>query len=73
MIRITITEAAQKRGVANPKQLADKMGVAHAPVWKIWTGAGVPTLPTLDKVCDALNCNLLDLVSRTPNRRNGRK
>ena len=69
MIQVRIKEAARARGVENPKQLADVMGCAPTIIWKIWTGVHSPKLPMLDRICEALNCELSDLIVRKPGRR----
>jgi DNA-binding Xre family transcriptional regulator len=65
MIRVTIKEAAQARGVANSKQLADLVGCAPVIIWRIWTGKQQPKLPMLDRICEALDCSLDELITRT--------
>jgi DNA-binding Xre family transcriptional regulator len=70
MIEVTVREAAQKRGVENSKQLADRMGCNPAIIWKVWTKAVTPTLPMLDRICEALgDCELSELVTREPSKK----
>jgi len=64
MIQVTIKEAARERGITNPTQLAEIMECAPTIIWKIWTGVHLPKLPMLDRICDALECELEDLVRR---------
>lgn len=72
MIQVTVKKAALKRGVKTYYQLARLLGDDQdMRAKRLWDGQSIPTLSTLDKVCDALDCNLLDVISRTPNRRNG--
>lgn len=68
MIKVTVKEAALARDVANPKQLADIMKCAPTIIWKIWTGVHDPKLPMLDRICEALGCELSDLIVRVPKR-----
>ncbi len=78
MIKVTVKEAAKANGVKNYYQL----GLMLAPsgereakfemmAKRLWSGAHVPTLPTLDLVCEALGCELKDVVTRVP-KRNGK-
>jgi len=70
MIRVTVGEAAQKRGVKNPKQLADLMECNPAIIWKVWTGAVTPTLQMIDRICEALKpCDLDELIHRVPDKK----
>ena len=69
MIEVRLKEAAQARGVENSKQLADLMNCAPTIIWKIWTGVHDPKLPMLDRICEALDCDLSDLIVRKPRRR----
>jgi len=69
MIRVTIKQAAKRRGVKTYYQLARLLGDDQdVRAMRLWEGNTLPTLPTLDKVCDALGCNLDDVISRIPNR-----
>lgn len=67
MIEVRIRQAALARGVENPKQLADKMGCAPKIIWELWTGVHDPKLKMLDRICEALDCGLDELVVRHSN------
>jgi DNA-binding Xre family transcriptional regulator len=69
MIQVRLKEAAQARGIENSKQLADRMDCAPTIIWKIWTGKFDPKLPMLDRLCEALDCDLSELIVRKPNHR----
>ena len=80
MFKATIKAAAKAKGVKNYYQL----GVLLAPngereakfemmAKRLWSGAHVPTLPTLALVCDALGCELSDVLVRVAPKKNGRK
>lgn len=67
MIRVTVREAAERRGVRTYYQLARLLGDDQdVRAKRLWEGEALPTLPTLDKVCDALGCELAELVTRVP-------
>lgn len=69
MIRVTVRQAARARGIKTYYQLARLLGDNQdVRAMRLWDGKSLPTLSTLDKVCDALGCNLEDVISRTPNR-----
>ena len=72
MIVVTIRKAALARGVRNSHQLADRMGCNSGVAWKMWNGACEPSLTMLDRICDALDCDLDDLVVRKAGRRGSR-
>lgn len=60
-------QAAVRRGVKTYYQLARLLGDDQdVRASRLWQGTALPTLATLDKVCDALNCELTDLVRRVP-------
>lgn len=66
---MTVKRAAKARGVKTYYQLARLLGDdSDMRAKRLWDGDSLPTLPTLDKVCDALGCDLQDVISRTPNR-----
>lgn len=74
MFKVRIKEAAKKKGVKNYYQLGLKLDTGNtgeikyeALARRLWKGDNVPTLPTLDAVCDALDCDLSDLVVRVKN------
>jgi DNA-binding Xre family transcriptional regulator len=75
MFKARIKEVALAKGVKNYYQLGQlldtkKTGDIKFEVMarRLWKGDHVPTLPTLAAVCDALDCELSDLIVR-----NGRK
>lgn len=69
MFKVRIKEAARAKGIKNYYQLGrlldvDKTGEIkyEALARRLWNGDHVPTLPTLAAVCEALECELSDLV-----------
>ena len=71
MFKVKIREAAKKAGVKNFYQLGLKLDTEHTGDIKfevlarrLWNAENVPTLPTLAAVCDALGCELSDLIER---------
>ena len=43
-------------------QLAQDIGLSHGMVWRYASGNAHPTLETMDKLTDALNCDVEDIV-----------
>lgn len=69
MIEVTVRQAAMRRGVKTYYQLARLLGDSQdVRAMRLWDGSALPTLATLDKVCDALGCDLAELVKRTSKR-----
>lgn len=75
MIKVTIRQAAIKRGIKTPRQLAKVVEVKDAVAWRWWnwtasTGQdSIPTVKSLDKICDKLDCELSDLIVRNGKRK----
>lgn len=76
MFKVRIKEVAQANGCKNWYQLGQLLDTKktgeirfEALARRLWKGQHVPTLPTLAAVCDALECELSDLVVRM----NGKK
>lgn len=74
MFKVRIKQAAKKAGVKNYYQLGLKLDFNktgdikyEALARRLWKGDNVPTLPTLDAICDALDCDFSDLVVRVKN------
>jgi hypothetical protein len=78
MIRLTVKEAALKRGIKNPYQLAQRMDkVSGTPpdpdseelARRLWKGKVQPKMDSLDRVSEALgDCDLSELLIRVPNK-----
>lgn len=73
MIKVLIREAAEARGIENPTQLANLMGCAPTIIWRYWEKKQIPGLPMVDRVCEALNCDLKDVLVRVANKRKNPK
>lgn len=73
MIRVRIQEAAKDRGLENASQFARSVGFSNRVALRIWDNLQPPKLATLDKICNAWNCPLSDLIEHTLDRaaRNG--
>lgn len=79
MFRLTAKEAAKARGIKNYAELGREMtpeGATDAEksryamiAMRLWRGKSMPTLPTLGLVCDALDCELSDLIVRNGKRK----
>lgn len=72
MIEVTIAEAAQRRGIDNPKQLADRLACAPTIIWRVWTGRQSPTVTMIGRICEALDCEVSEVLRRVPDKK-GRK
>lgn len=83
MITMTVREAAEARGVTSSYQLLEKLAEVGYKTYpnmasKLWKNQMV-TLPTLDKVAEALDCKLDELIvwqsnkSVKTSKTNGRK
>lgn len=72
MIRVTIKQAAKKRGFKNAYQFGQSLGLADMVAARLWKGSQLPKLKSLDRICNAWGCDLGELISYTPDRsRNG--
>lgn len=76
MFKARIKEAAKAKGVRNYYQLGRMLDTENTGAIKfealarrLWNGANVPTLRTLAAVCDALDCELSDLIVRNGKRK----
>lgn len=62
-IQWKVREIAERQGIQNPVQLADRLGVVYNTARGLWFG--FPSridLPTLNRVCARLNCTPGDLL-----------
>ncbi|OLE54578.1 MAG: hypothetical protein AUG51_07795 [Acidobacteria bacterium 13_1_20CM_3_53_8] len=70
MVKLTIREAAEARGITNAYQLQKAMDVKPGMAARLWKGeTEMIALKTLDRLCEALGCELTDLLVRVSNRR----
>lgn len=71
MIKVTIKQAAKRRGILTPAELARRVGVQERVAgrwWKTDTQGVLPRLQSLDAICKAFgNCDLSELIKRIPN------
>ena len=66
MIKLTVREAAEKRGINSPADLAKAMGHRSRTIaGRLWRGEKVQ-LRALDDAAGALDCDLCELVRRVP-------
>jgi len=71
MIKLTVRDAAKKRGIKTAYQLSQALGDGKDRTrgLRLWRGVLV-SLQTLDDVAEALgDCDLSELVTRMPNKR----
>lgn len=69
MVRLTIREAAEKRGLTTAYQLQKKMDVPPGTAARLWRGdLEMVALKTLDFVCEKLECDLSEVIQREPSK-----
>ena len=69
MVELKIREVAEGKGISNPFTLSQATGLAYATCHNIWNGQPrMIGLDTLDRLCEALDCELGDLLVRTLSR-----
>lgn len=75
MFKVKVKQAAQARRVKTYYQLAARLSNCTEEISvrgcrmmarRLWLNEGIPTLATLDLVCEALGCELCELVVRIP-------
>lgn len=78
MIKVTIRQAAEKKKIYTAAELARAVGVKDTVAGRWWKWEQkpegepqdpIPTLESLDKICDALGCDLKDLIVRNGKKR----
>lgn len=78
MIRVTIREEAERRGILKPYQLGKELGIGQSKAARLWEGEKLPKLETLDLICSKWGCDLCALVtfagkSPTPKKQDKKK
>jgi DNA-binding Xre family transcriptional regulator len=74
MIKLQIKEAAARHGVTSGYQLMRRMNVAPGMAHRLWRGdLKMISLKTLDSLCQALSCELSDLLLREVTSKRGDK
>jgi DNA-binding Xre family transcriptional regulator len=72
-IKLNVKEAAEGRGISNPRELHLKSGVTYSVCYRMWYEANQNRLDltVLARLCDALECAPSDLLvlSETPARK----
>lgn len=65
MIELRVREMAEQKGINNPLSLSKESGIAYANCHKIWNNQQkMISLDTLDRLCQALNCEPGDILVR---------
>jgi DNA-binding Xre family transcriptional regulator len=65
MVKLTIKEACEARGITNAYQLQKAMSVQPSIASRLWRdGQKMVALETLDRLCVALDCKLSELIER---------
>lgn len=67
IVRWKVREVAEKQGVANASQLAERAGINKNTANALWNGSSLRAdRDTLAKLCAALNCTTGDLLEYNP-------
>ena len=70
MVTLRIREAAEERGITTAYQLQKAMEVQPGMAARLWRGElKMIGLDTLDRLCDAIGCELGDLLVRAPEKK----
>ena len=65
MVKLKIREVAESKGINNPLVLSRQSGIAYANCYKLWHDQQTRIdLATIDRLCEALNCEPCDLIVR---------
>ena len=73
MIRLKVREVAQQRGITTITELATRCGLAYDTAADFWHGRMKRVdLVVLDRVCKALQCQVVDVFEQTDDRRAAR-
>lgn len=66
MVELKARELAEEKEIANPLTLSKVSGLAYATCHKIWNEQPMSIgLDTIDRLCEALDCEAGDLLVRT--------
>lgn len=69
MIESKIREVAEMRGVKSSYELQHRLGVAPTVAVRLWRGKVTRfSTETLDKLCNAFDCGVGDLLVYVPNK-----
>lgn len=70
MVILTIQQAAKKRGITSSYQLMKLLNVPPGTAARLWRSEmKMVSLETLERLCEALDCELIELLSRVPNKK----
>lgn len=73
MIEIRIDELLKARG-RTFYWLAKETGISHTTLWRLKKGKALGVnFETLEKICEALNCDIGDVMTRTVKKSGTRK
>lgn len=65
MVNLTIRQAAEARGIKTAYQLQKMLGFQPAMAARLWKGeTKMIALTTLDTLCEKLECDLSEIISR---------
>jgi putative transcriptional regulator len=65
MVKLQIKQTAKRQGITNAYQLQKAMGIQPGMAARLWKGnMKMIALDTLDALCEALECELEELIVR---------
>jgi putative transcriptional regulator len=74
MIRIHISQVAEQRGITTAYQLQKALALPPSMAARLWKGElGKVATSTLDKLCEAFDCQPGDLLSYVAAKKKNRK
>lgn len=67
MLQFRVKEIAEQKGIANPRVLSEKTGIAYGSCHALWYGnPKFIAVDTLEKLCNALKVKPGQLFDYTP-------
>lgn len=74
MVELRVRELAEQRGIKNPLNLSQASGLGYATCHRMWNEQPLAIgLDTIDRLCEALDCEPGDLLVRTTSRKAKRR
>jgi DNA-binding Xre family transcriptional regulator len=74
MVKLRIKQIARRNGITNAYQLQKAMSIQPGMAARLWKGQmKMIALDTLDALCEALDCELEELIVRVRPKRKSRR
>jgi putative transcriptional regulator len=74
MVDLRVREVAEEKGINTPFALSKASGLAYSNCHKMWNDQqSFISLETIDRLCEALDCEPGDLLVRTPSKSKTKK